>query len=707
MTFQTNHPSSGHRSNDRGSADLFEPEQMFGDRYKIIKLLGRGGMGSVYQVEQIFLRQRFALKTLNTASVSEQAWRRFQKEGKAAQALDHRGLVKVHDFGVLDQMIPYMVMDYVDGRTLAELIKASGALPISEVIDIFIQAAEALGFAHKNGIIHRDIKPSNIMVAYSGDGALVVKIVDFGIAKMINSAELESVALTRTGEIFGTPQYMSPEQCSGVALDQRSDIYSLGCAMFEALTGSPPFMGDSVLAIMMRQHNENAPTLTEGSLGKKFPPALETITARMLDKRVDTRYQNLDEVIADLNRVKNSAGAVVVNPVQEQVKQEKRGRFGLIAVLLLLVIIASVAGGFYWGRRTAPITGGSYSPQMAFNYTTKLEEFAPKKYYSAFDATHPEMRIFYFPNPNDPIAYADVKPDTRVFQTDEIDGQHTFQRTQNSNIALNGIVVMEPFHPFELKVDGTHTKSPAYLDWFRPDEVDRISASASAGRIQTPLDDETMLHLKHLTKVTCVELKRTNVTGKSVDVLNGFPDLVMLGLAQTKMTYDDVARITRLPLLGYLDISGSRGGDLKSLLQKLQNSSALNFLFIEDAKVVSDDDVRIIAQIPGLSALALSGNPKITDAGVAALSKCRTLRSLTLEFCSVTPASIETLANMPALLSVTLSSKGWTQADRDRLIAAMKGRKVIFDQSLKHGEDSSVAAREALGAINSVSDLKP
>ncbi|HEY9714293.1 MAG TPA: serine/threonine-protein kinase, partial [Chroococcales cyanobacterium] len=249
-----------------------QPGQLVAGRYRVIAPIGQGGMGAVYRVEQVFLRQQFALKTISGAGVSDSVWRRFEKEAKAAALLDHPNLVKVRDFGLED--VPFFVMDLVEGETLSALIKANQAAPGSRlsqaaILEIFAQVSRALGYAHSRGVIHRDIKPSNIIVANSADAkSLKVKVVDFGIAKLVSAEALESMALTRTGEVFGTPFYMSPEQCLGGAIDHRADIYSVGCVLFEALTGLPPFMGDGALTTIMKQQSEAAPTLREASLGR-------------------------------------------------------------------------------------------------------------------------------------------------------------------------------------------------------------------------------------------------------------------------------------------------------------------------------------------------------------------------------------------------------------------------------------------------------
>jgi serine/threonine protein kinase len=283
----------------------FAQGQVVAERYKIHSILGIGGMGVVYKVEQIFLRKFFAMKTLEIEDASGLFLRRFQQEGAAVSRLDHPNVVKIHDFDLLDSKMPFYVMDFIDGTSLASLIKQQGSLEIDDVLKIFIRVSMALQHAHETDIVHRDIKPSNIMLQsrnFASDSC--VKLVDFGIAKLKTEGnELQN--LTRTGDVFGSPLYMSPEQCLGIGVDNRTDIYSFGCALFEALTGSPPHVRENSLSTMIKHREESAPSLTEGSLGKNFPSALEALVQQLLRKDPNERYQNFSDVTEDLMALAN------------------------------------------------------------------------------------------------------------------------------------------------------------------------------------------------------------------------------------------------------------------------------------------------------------------------------------------------------------------------------------------------------------------
>ncbi len=270
--------------------------QVLEGKYEILSLLGRGGMGAVYRVRHMLLNVELALKTLDTQRIGDSvSARRFQTEAKAAFSLTHPNLVKVHDSGVFEDGQPFLVMDLVQGKTLQTLIKERGRLPLNEIASIFAQLCFGLAHAHHQQVVHRDIKPANIMLV---DGLSLkeegsVKILDFGIAKIVNADRGEIQTLTQTGEVFGSPLYMSPEQCSGEAIDQRSDVYSLGCVLFEALTGTPPLVGNNALRTMMLHVNDSAPSLKEATLGSQFPEELEKIVEKMLAKSPGDRYSDL------------------------------------------------------------------------------------------------------------------------------------------------------------------------------------------------------------------------------------------------------------------------------------------------------------------------------------------------------------------------------------------------------------------------------
>jgi len=264
-------------------------------RYKIIGEIGQGAMGVVYKAVDPIIDRTVAIKTINlnlSRQELEEYEARFQQEIKAAGRLNHPNIVTIYDVGKTDQ-VAYMAMEFLEGKELKDMI-ATGELPSpGEVVDIIAQVADGLWFAHQQDIVHRDVKPSNIMVMKGG----VAKITDFGIARLPNSA-----VKTMTGLILGSPRYMSPEQVIGKSIDSRSDIFSLGVVLYEALTGVAPFDGDNVNAIMYATVNTTPPPLSAHN--RSMPPMLDLIVAKAMAKLLEDRYQTIKELGDDLREVR-------------------------------------------------------------------------------------------------------------------------------------------------------------------------------------------------------------------------------------------------------------------------------------------------------------------------------------------------------------------------------------------------------------------
>ncbi|MCW5592207.1 MAG: serine/threonine protein kinase [Burkholderiales bacterium] len=269
-------------------------------RYKIVSEIGQGAMGTVYKAVDPIIDRTVAIKTINlnlSKQELEEYEARFQQEIKAAGRLNHPNIVTIYDVGKTEQ-VAYMAMEFLEGQELKDIIAGGKLLPIEQVVDIIAQVADGLWFAHQQDIVHRDVKPSNIMVLRGG----IAKITDFGIARLPNSA-----VKTMTGLILGSPRYMSPEQVIGKSLDTRTDIFSLGVVLYEALTGMAPFDGDNVNAIMYATVNTTPPPPSTHNRG--VPAMLDLIVAKAMAKSLDDRYQTVKEFADDLREVRRQLDA--------------------------------------------------------------------------------------------------------------------------------------------------------------------------------------------------------------------------------------------------------------------------------------------------------------------------------------------------------------------------------------------------------------
>lgn len=266
----------------------------FAEKYEILSILGEGGMSVVYKARHKYMERVVAVKLLHEHLVGDPlAVQRFERESKAASSLSHQNIVTVHDFGMTKKGQAYFVMDCLEGESLGEVLERDVRLTLADSISIFKQTCDGLEHAHKKGIVHRDLKPSNLVLIKQDDGSTLVKIVDFGIAKVIPKDGQAKQQLTQTGEIFGSPLYMSPEQCNGSELDHRSDIYSLGCLMYETLAGVPPFIGDNFINTVVKHINEPPPQFSKTAPEASIPPQVEATINKCLAKDPADRYQNV------------------------------------------------------------------------------------------------------------------------------------------------------------------------------------------------------------------------------------------------------------------------------------------------------------------------------------------------------------------------------------------------------------------------------
>ena len=271
-------------------------------KYRLDAKIGFGGMGDVYRASRLLIDDQVAIKFLHAAHVSDpQAGERFRREAQAAARLKHPNVVSIYDFGVTGDGLVYLVMELVEGQSLRQIIKQHGSLSPATVNEITNQVCSALQVAHQHDVVHRDLKPDNIMVNFTIAG-LRVKVLDFGIAKL---RDLATNNLTVTGNVMGTPHYMSPEQCLGEEIDSRSDIYSVGVVIYQMLTGSLPFNSSQSTAVVMQHVNKEPPSLR--SINLSISPAVEATVLRALAKRREDRPQTADAFARELAAAVNAA----------------------------------------------------------------------------------------------------------------------------------------------------------------------------------------------------------------------------------------------------------------------------------------------------------------------------------------------------------------------------------------------------------------
>lgn len=338
------------------------PKHVLNNRYELVECVGKGAMGFVYRGIDLTNGDVVALKIMRPElAQNELAVKRLMREVAVVSTLSNSHLGQVHGYGQEKDGAPYLVMEFVEGQNLAELIQAEGKLKMARALDIFIQICSGLMCAHTNGIIHRDLKPSNVIIQSKQSGHDRAAIVDFGFARLLSDAA-ETVRLTQQGEAFGSPAYMSPEQCLGEELDVRSDIYSLGCLMYETLTGTPPLVGENVLSTVAKQVRETP--IPMRSHNPALPEAIDDLVMKCLSKEPVLRYQKASDLRIDLEKIKSGdyVNVSVKRPnvaAKSEKSQESKAlrstedgyrKFASLAgiVLLAAVLVGGITGGVVW-----------------------------------------------------------------------------------------------------------------------------------------------------------------------------------------------------------------------------------------------------------------------------------------------------------------------------------------------------------------------
>ena len=364
------------------------------DRYKIIKLVGTGGMGSVYLAEHEILRKKVAIKILHyEQSKRKDTVERFKREAIAASNIGQDNIVDVTDFGYTEEGNAYFVMEYVEGRSLADVMKEQRVLPLEFAVSVAAQIAVALYSAHGKGIIHRDLKPENILLTNKDGIYPFVKIVDFGISKILQDdakPDERLRTLTKSGAIFGTPEYMSPEQAAGESVEPASDIYSLGVIMYEMLTGRLPFFDDNYMKIL-HKHQYEFPDLPS-NVNPDIQPDVNALIMKCLEKKPFNRYGTMMLLLNDLKNIYikykledklslaflfNSGTVRSMNPAADMISSEDiirmlnssqdekvkhvsvedkgGGNVLKIIIVILLVILAAIAAYTFFRKQNPPM----------------------------------------------------------------------------------------------------------------------------------------------------------------------------------------------------------------------------------------------------------------------------------------------------------------------------------------------------------------
>lgn len=636
-------------SGESAAQVILPANTLIGGTYRILSLIGMGGMGVVYLVEQTSLHKQFALKVLSPDLVNEQNWQRFKAEAKTMASLNHPSFVNVYDLGIHAGSTPFYSMDYLTGRSLEEILVDEGPLKLEAALNIFIEVLNGLAYAHRNGIVHRDIKPANIMICTT-NGATQVKILDFGISKLVSSDASKMQSMTMAGDVFGSPYYMSPEQCAGEPVDARSDIYSIGCTLFEVLTGYVPFEGSTSLETMIMHQEDRAPRLADVLTDECFPKSLEAIVATCLAKLPRDRYQSAKEIVLDLERIREGKeiepsspayrqlNKAVINKNNERAEDEdeeiysetsstKLAKTIFLSAAAVAMVILVVAGVSFFAqparqRENTALNLGP-DPLKLNKYDTKIDSTGLKKvedgteFYSQIVDGGKTIR-FNFPRNKSigkigPVLVTRMLKEAQYTVTFPADCKLQFR--PNSD-AFAHPEIFNSFRPFDLQ----HLIGP-----------EELSEKCKA--------KQAMPFIAKLAGITTLSLRTSNIDNDQVVYLNQMPNLESLNVGYTNLTGSGLAKLKRLKELNSLSFGGNN--DHYNLMVALAGSKNLQRLYLDSLDTpLSATEARLIASCKNIYSLFLDGSIA-SDETLQILSSLPKLQYLSLDDCAISAKAIE------------------------------------------------------------------
>ena len=620
----------------------------FQKRFFVEEILGAGGAGQVYRCRDLAMQRIVALKILS-GQLEEKTVRRFQTEAIAISRVEHPGLVKVYEFGLSEESSPYLIMEFIEGKSLSDILRQEVTMSPEASVELFLPLFDALQAMHDKGVIHRDLKPANIMVSDSAAGRSA-RIVDFGIAKLLTES---NAGLTQTGEIFGSPLYMSPEQACGIRVDARTDQYSLGCLIFECLTGTPPHVGKTSIDTLLKHQSEKAPTLREASMGTKFYTKLEDAVARLLAKQPEQRFDSMRQAqLAFQNCLENE----VVNQPAGQLDRNHKKSYVLMAISVTLIAsLAIVLNGFFTAKPTAAprpshttetgtaenlVTAHSKPSANSHNDAPNISDASGGMLEATGLAANNSAFIEFLRNHSSAIEiHIDPDmPDERLVKQ----SQPTFNKAIN-NSAMKG-----------------------FDNLYRVQRLSMLNCSS--------ISEKGMLHVMHL-PLRDANLTGTPVTDNSVESLLKILSLEKLGLESTKVTSEAFKKPHEK--LSSLTLNSTSVDD--KCLGYLKRYPKLRSLSLANTKI-SNEGMKALRDLP-LNGLWISGTG-INDGAADAIATMKTLTYLSVSETAVTDKFLSKLSNMQNLKQVRIENcAGVTPAGAKRFKEAHPGCEV-FDKPI-------------------------
>lgn len=576
-------------------------------RYDEIRYIARGGMGVLFCAHDKTLDKLVAIKALPSGNLlGNEKVVRFQKEAKAAGVLDHPNIVKVLDFGVTPSGDPYLIMDFVDGPSLADEITINGPIELITALRYFVEIADGLAHAHRHGVIHRDVKPSNVMLAHADEFEKEARIVDFGVAHMRRVDSDDPGFESTGGNIIGSPGYVSPEVVSGGKADQRSDVYSLGCLMFETLTGQLPFVTDTAMQTMAAHVNNAPPEISDFLLdegNQELASALSEIVMKCLNKDPANRFKNADELKAALIEC---AGFI---------EEEQR---------------ASITE-----HVTAP--GGIFK---SWSFNSPAHTKTPMLF-AGIAILIPVGLMFWI----GPSMLAELRGERNVKQTKM--GTELKFKDGTSTTYSQFLGAINPDGDIGSMLEITSKNLPKF--WNPRRKLAKLSYATIADDAMKKLETYPVYHL---------EIRQSKISPKALQSIGKLKNLNDLKLELIdELTDDDLRFLTGLKELSSLSLKGTKITD--GTLETCSTMTSLQELSIEGCQKITASGIRLLKNAVQLTNLSIGA----TKVPVSELKGFDHLRELSVQFKKLTPTDVETLASLKELRGLTVTGCNFGKAE--------------------------------------------
>jgi serine/threonine protein kinase len=598
------------------------------DRYEFIHLIGQSPLSSVYKAKHFLTHKYVAIKLLRPKDLTSAGMGRFLTEAANSRMLRHENIAEVTDFGKTDGSQPYMVMDYIDGASLASLISKEGRLPLRTAMDLMLQAARGLMHAHKKGVFHRDIKPSNLMLSEREDG-FNLHIIDFAVARLSDEESAKMMQLGKIsepgnlapGKFIGSPGYMAPEQCLGRAFTERSDIYALGCVFYEMITGRPPHVGINDVEVIFKTLNDHPPTLKQ-LIAEPTPAGLQEILTKCLAKEPSERYNTMEDLYADLVHFEEMLRESLSSGVYRKLrlKTTNRKRWTIVAGLGLIGIACGVS--VLWHIAGVPSTSdasGATARHSGFGRipTNQIDDMHLVRF--AHDPKNADLDAL--------ILDSSAVTDNGVSHIPQLKNLRKLSlgKTAITDEALQSILQLKKLESLTLRQTRVSDRGMRLLTDLPLKELRLTDTAIGNAGVQL---------ISKIKTLSILGLERTYVTDKGIAYLQNLPHLTTLDLASTKVSEDGLKSIGTLSSLRTLDLKG-----MAISYQSMESVSKLR-----------------------LEMLDLTGC-SFAPFGLKPLANAKSLEEINLERTNVTGAMLSPLASLPKLRALSLRETGITDSD--------------------------------------------